>query len=500
MALALFSSSWDVYSQNEPLYVHPRQDEAIVPNPHSEGPQYVDCNAIDPSNPCPFDNAPTRYFKVNIHYVLTEQGDLNFTPSDDGDGGSLNGYVRAEQIIDEANRQTVANSEGWGLNPRPPVCNLNFKLLLNGVYFHYTDVGLNPARTAYNWGTLWGYLNQQYVNAANEINIFVFEATNASGTANGNHATLHNMWSDYHNGEVGMQSNWYITLAARVIWHEVFHNNGLPRHPFEDDGCSDTPTFNPPCWAWSPDPNNRCHTQGSNNLMDYNGYPDWSLSPCQICKINENYQSGYVTNVSNDCPPAVSFFDVDPQVCCNENTPTVIMYGSASVNETRHFIEIYEVNAIGSTAVKGGYYSNWFFTQAGNVDLRTFCGYPFECAKIYRIKLAVMSGCAPWHETVRYASCNLIAEGGNIKTLDVVPNPATNNISINLDLEQGSHLNVQVFNLIGGGAVKTVATDQAFDAGPSSIGVDVSDLGEGTYLLRVTDNSSVWNKQFIIQR
>jgi hypothetical protein len=90
-------------------------------------------------------------------------------------------------------------------------------------------------------------------------------------------------------------------------------------------------------------------------------------------------------------------------VCGTGNTnpiSSLVFNGTASQNETGHFIEIYETDAVNSNNVTGVYYSNHFSGAAGSIDLVSI--YNFKDNKIYRIKLATYNGCTSWIEQVKY--------------------------------------------------------------------------------------------------
>lgn len=73
--------------------------------------------------------------------------------------------------------------------------------------------------------------------------------------------------------------NKYLDVFSAVVIHEMGHRLSLP-HPFDDDGCDDTP--NTP----------RCDVTngwfGSNNFMDWNcGPTKRAFTPCQIARMHE---------------------------------------------------------------------------------------------------------------------------------------------------------------------------------------------------------------------
>jgi hypothetical protein len=111
-----------------------------------------------------------------------------------------------------------------------------------------------------------------------------------------------------------------------------------------------------------------------------------------------------------------------------------------------------------------------------------------------------MSDCAAWNETTKLVSCPLYSSfAGKIASVDVSPNPTADNFTITIDLTEGRNLNIDVLNVMTG-AVKSISNNQAFMTGQNTVGVGIQDLSDGNYVVRVTDQVSVVNKQLIIQR
>jgi hypothetical protein len=215
---------------------------------------------------------------------------------------------------------------------------------------------------------------------------------------------MQNMWTEY--ADYGAAQGW---CGVRTLVHEIGHLINL-QHTWYGDSCSDTPN-NPNCWTYAAN-NSSCDQWGvevSNNVMDYNEWPAWSLSPCQLGRVHSELDgplANYVDQCSQ-CRPASVFFDMAETQCL-----PIRLDGTASDNEDRFFLEIYQVSSVGSvTVVPGTYFSSWYPGQIGRIDnLGSFANYPFGSNKIYRIKVAVQSdaagqgngSCVAWDEQVRY--------------------------------------------------------------------------------------------------
>lgn len=502
------------FSQTETYYTHPAPGyPPIPPNPHynntgnpRSGPS---CNNLSSNDPCPFDDEPILHIPVNIHFVMTLDGKGNFNETGDGDGGTYNGYQRAEDIVNLANEQLEENHYVWAINPTPPVCDIRMRIVLQGVYFHRTNQYLlttNPVE--YNHGQFWGYIHQNLVNAGTETNCFMFNsAGTTSGQADGAHTTVLDDWLNYIAHEKTANPNlWYRNMAARVLLHEVFHNSGLWQHPYQIDACDDTPTL-PNCWGYDENSPPPCNDWAniSNNLMDYNGSIEtWALSPCQICNLHELAPLILIQDENEgECPPLSAFLDLPSEACGSYYQIQVWMQGSASYNESDHFIEIYQTPAIGSTIVSGNYKSNWFSGPAGLVNLSTYMDYSFSCNKIYRVKLAVSNSCGDWDEMVRYVTvkcfCDEFTDTEEVESLSVVPNPASGSVSINYELSAAQNLTLLVYDVYGGQLVGTLKQQEWVSADPETFPWNVGSLPNGWYFVRAITNNQVKTTQFSVQ-
>ena len=80
--------------------------------------------------------------RVNIHWVLKDDGTGNFRPNDDGLGHtSMNGYIMAKAMIDTANSYLASNARMWLPIPNStPELEIGFAYVLNGVYFDKSSV------------------------------------------------------------------------------------------------------------------------------------------------------------------------------------------------------------------------------------------------------------------------------------------------------------------------------------------------------------------------
>lgn len=500
------------FAQNDYLYAYPREDEEPFTNSNPVTTGAVDCNNLDPNDPCPFDDEPIKYVNVNFHFIQTAWGAGNFSATGDGAGGTYNGFQRAEDIINVANQQMEENGNCWGVTPANANCKINIRLVLQGVYFHRTNLALhsfdppeykvlirNGVGSASATGPLWGYMQNNRVNPNSEINIYSYNSDVASGVTNGIVTNIHNDWNKYiqyerdqTNGTAGVPTEWAMWSSSKILLHEIFHNGGLWIHPFQgNDGCDDTPVF----------PN---AGSNQNNLMDYNSYEDWCLSPCQICRLNEGLDPDeYEEREEDDCPPLSNFFTIRNEICSDD--PQIFLEGSASFNETKHFIEIFEVASVGSNDVQGGYASHWFNGEIGKVNLGEYACYGFECGKVYRIKLAVSNECEEWSESVQYATincppCDVEEEACCVELFSVSPNPGNDVINVSYDLLESRNVSITLHDQFSGQLCGTIKNQLSEDSGSHAVNFNISSYSEGLYFIRLLTDDELLTTQFSIAR
>ena len=244
------------------------------------------------------DHTPVKYIKMNFHYMLTKDGWGNFREE------RGRNYIR--QIMYYSNNNLKGENSKMNLPPgnNTPVIQTHYQYKLtpnpkvprdDGIYFHYDDelYFMNASKSKdRNVGSKEVY-DKYGVQKDSVMNVFIMAFPRDSmdsptfkagqhGVAFGNwvkvlgwytHAT-DTIWKD--DGTYNLPYGAWFT--SRVLRHEIGHCLGLVHTWKYDDGCDDTPK-NPGCWAKTP--SGPCHTQWSNNVMDYNTYQS-AWTPCQI--------------------------------------------------------------------------------------------------------------------------------------------------------------------------------------------------------------------------
>ena len=338
-----------------------------------------------------------KYIRVNVHFVNRSDGTGNFNPNNDGNGNSnMNGYKRAETIINFANTKLANNMQMWRPSGNStPVVPIRVQYVLTGVYFHNSDFWI----TAY-WNL--SDLNATYgVNTSSEINYYYTRSAlngvelGGNGIAElGGGAALSSEYPVY------LQYPNYLEFPSRLMRHEIGHNLNLEHTWDTDDECGDTPFAYQSssgayiqCDDWTSNTSSPCNNWAnvSNNSMDYNVYSN-ALTPCQIGKIH-NHLNGWgnqYVHSCDGCPPVNSFFDLSG--CFRVATPTnpydiwtpsaLYFNGQASFNENQYKIEICEVAALNSSNCIGNYYnSNWLNGEIGKINLKCARPWPMSACR-----------------------------------------------------------------------------------------------------------------------
>ncbi len=100
----------------------------------------------------------------------------------------------------------------------------------------------------------------------------------------------------------------------------------------------------------------------------------------------------------------------------------------------------------------------------------------------YRLKMVDLDG------AVRYSSEVLVAADDQVATLAASPNPATNDVTLSLNLSGSGMTEINLVD-INGRTVQTIANDEM--SGARTLHFNVADLASGTYTVVVKQNGSV---------
>jgi len=248
------------------------------------------------------EHTPTKYVRVNMHFVNSPEGDMNFSEAA--------GTEFAKNLINSAN-WCLRNNKKMNLpvGNDTPVLSPSYQYVLGknngdeGIYFHTTDKyyvcnkNNKNSQDPYSTYSKWHYDNFG-VRKGEVINIFFLEhpadslgsPTYKDKQAGIGHITwskilgAYKVYKDHKANPTSNETPIKRTLREydRFLNHELGHSLGLSHTWSGNDGCEDTPN-NANCWNNNNPPTADCAVS-SNNVMDYNA-SQFAFSPCQIGKI-----------------------------------------------------------------------------------------------------------------------------------------------------------------------------------------------------------------------
>lgn len=235
----VFSLQSIAKTQNYPQFSCP---DNISASPQASFPENYTAICTDPNS--------IKYIRVNYHFILKDDGTGNFNEYGDGqgNGNQYNGFVRANEIIANANAELAAETNMWlPSEALKSVLPKRIRYILTGVYFHRDSKLYNKS---YLSSDLWGGHIIYDIKAENTINVYDTKLTNASGVA-----TFVGVQFDYtafcDNYSVYLQYPEWYAHPAQLLNHEIGHILSLSHSwstPNSSDKCDDTPP-NPNCWA-----------------------------------------------------------------------------------------------------------------------------------------------------------------------------------------------------------------------------------------------------------
>ena len=451
-------------------------------------PEIVSCNPSGCTN-----EIPTKYLGLHMVFLLSTDGKFNFNERNDGLGNSANnGYQRAEYFIDNMNWM-LENNQPYSLDPSLAVCSTKIRVFLKSVKFIRTanydmdwqDSGYNQVMSSFainssNDFTLIHHYNSKHVK--NGLRVL-------GGYGPGPWITTWNDWNNVYPND--------LNYNCRNACHELFHALSLS-HAWPGDQCSETKN-NTNVWC-----------NGSNNVMDYNCYHLFNLTPCQICRMHDwlNNHTSFIDK-QGDCFPPVAYFDIPEKVCKGFGQPEIYMQASASSHENMYLLEIMKVSSIGSNDPIQGtpVFSSWYNGQAYNIPLKQKTGYNFSNIGVYRIKLGVdHTDCTGFCDLIKWVTVqNCFYDGGPataccVTDMAFAPNPTNTDSYLFFTVIEAATININLTGISNPNSSLIVQNDILMSEGNYMILVETNNLSDGIYSVQLQiNNGAILNTNIVVQ-
>lgn len=501
-----------------------------------------------------------KYIRVAVHFLLPGNiikmdvpdcdanatiikyiGLGNFTETGDGFTNSgYNGYMRAEDIINQANMELDSNSNQWRKandpNVQNPPLNITYpatpseikvRYLLTGVYFHRDAAAYYLTLTRAKIFTKYG------VDTLNTVNVFYTPHGSWSGIANafggGKKYVFNNDYLAYV--KPGCR-NWSLTYSGSLLNHEIGHTLNLIHTWDGNDFCDDTPlgykydkwyqvnnvwycqtNQYANCWSFNSSiPTCPTSTGGkpcdewykiSNNMMDYNHYAPHAVTECQIGRINADLASSgnMFVHSCNGCMPSVAFFQLPEvyHICPSPFSGGFYLNGTASFNENRWLIDICEVDPSNpGLCIGNNINTGWNIGEIGKVNLSGF--YSFQINKHYRIKLIVdNSECPPGSEFSKIIEVKGCIEPDYPDDPSIefaATNPFNDHLTVFYTVNESGTIEIRLLN-VNTGAISTLLPELEVEVGEYQMVQESGGINSGTYSLQVVFNNSLFTKTVI---
>ena len=442
----------------------------------------------------------------------------------------------------ELNRQLSRNSPEYNTTASQgaKVCKPNIQFVLGAVIIHkvpykpdvnkYLGVVNGKDKFELDDTNSENFINAQkqgsFVNRLNyptEYNHYFYPMTNGKtgqeGGLNGRavpgegitigYGAWANYLTDQKNNPSPTNQVWSFQAEAKTILHEFFHTLGLD-HPFDDetgDRCDDTHDQKPRCWLCiQPDPN------ATNNIMGYNPAIDWSLSPCQLCKIHQALENNARVKYAGNCARGKALFYIPSEICYYKGFGATLIMQGVSSNETRYKIDIAEVDHPGvRTPVAGTLKSQQFTGEIGKTNVTSKLGYSFKPGKFYYIKLRVENeNCPPPDEAeawVKVKDCSAndldhpIPNEDAIRALSLYPNPTSDILNIEYDVLRSIDTKIDVIDIWSNQVVFQIKDRSQEEIGAKLLTRDLPyEIPSGQYAIRFITSEAVLTQSLFIVR
>ncbi|MBK9220611.1 MAG: hypothetical protein IPO78_13130 [Saprospiraceae bacterium] len=489
----------------------------VLPDPIQYSASPIPCFNVDSI----YENCIPVYLNVNIHFFVNDDCTGNVSLPQDGTKVTQEGatgwanymlYIANEEL---AHNTAQLNPKGYNTPSQAAHCN-PVRWFLSGVYFHCDNTN------KFNGYDLNLLRNKYAVNPNSELNVFIASYNHSHGSGV---AFLGGSISSINRFDWG------------ILNHELAHNLVL-YHSFENDGCDDTPmlTFNwdkncdgtigtdemnlkcfgleppnsPNCNLEPACPNYPCCDSGwiNNNIMGYNN-PNGAWSACQIAKVLghiSRYKCEFIAQIGGNCPPLSSFITRLPKDLIKPKHCTYCFDIGASTGYNKYKIEIYDnINPTNPILIKTTHWLSGLaqkYCITGN--LQSGWQDDMQSNHPYLIKLIVKNDCSENEKSEPFSlpirDCTITGDHPNNELkFAISPNPATDNLTIQYELNEESQVKILLTHQLFNNFNYTVSPSCFQSQGEYTINIPLQSVYPGINVILFMVNDKIYTSSFIKQ-
>lgn len=143
---------------------------------------------------------------------------------------------------------------------------------------------------------------------------------------------------------------------------------------------------------------------------------------------------------------------------------------------------------------------SWDFGDGTTAEGQTVVPHTYAADGTYDICLTVTNGnnTDEHCETVAVMDITSIEDIKTLTTTKISPNPAQNQMALNIKTPENTEIKWNLKNIIGQNL--TQPTKQILNTGENQINIPIQDLSNGIYFLQIQINNTIQNKKFVIAR